>query len=107
MVDYFAYSDGEVAFLHCVKMFLANNNQVQKMRDTEELVDGCASVSKFKSKLLVGKYIPRIGTERSVKAFGRYLMQYVSRGMDVFEKTYEKVNKKNFPTLYEVGLGFE
>mgnify|MGYP001475246368 FL=1 len=26
------------------------------------------------------------------RAFGRYLMQYVSRGMDVFEKTYQKVN---------------
>jgi hypothetical protein len=99
MVDYFAYSDGEVAFLHCVKMFLANNNQVQKMRDTEELVDGCASVSKCKSKLLVGKYIPRIGTERSVKAFGRYLMQYVKVEEWMFLKKHMKKSTKKLSFL--------
>ena len=26
------------------------------------------------------------------RAFGRYLMQYVSRGMDVFERSYQKIN---------------
>ena len=86
MVDYFAYSDGEVAFLHAVKTFLKNDCQVQKMRDSDNLVDGCASISKCKSKLLVGKYIPRIGMEGSVKAYGRDIIPspYTSGILDKF-----------------------
>jgi len=86
MVDYYAYSDGEVAFLHLVKTYLENDCQIQKMKDSDNLMDGCASISKCKSKLLVGKYIPRIGMEGSVRAFGRDIIPspYTSGILDKF-----------------------
>ena len=70
-VDYFAYSDGEVAFLEIIKKFIENNFSVESMKNLDEPIKGCASLSKSKSILLVGDYIPRIGMEGSVKAYGR------------------------------------
>ncbi len=70
-VDYFAWSDGEVAFLHVIKKFLEKNCSIQNLKDNDEPVDGCASISKDKKKLNIGKYIPRIGMDGSVKAYGR------------------------------------
>ena len=70
-VDYFAYSDGEVAFLEIVKKLIENNFSVKSMKKNDEPIKGCASVSKDKSKLIVGTYIPRIGMHGSVKSEGR------------------------------------
>ena len=70
-VDYFAYSDGEVVFLEIVRKFIKNNFSVKLMKDKNRPIKGCASVSKDKSKLLVGDYIPRIGMDGSVKKLGR------------------------------------
>ena len=41
------------------------------MKEKDEPIKGCASVSKDKSKLLVGMYMPRIGMDGSVKKEGR------------------------------------
>jgi len=70
-VDYFAYSDGEVAFYELVKKFIDNNFLIKSMKKSDEPIDGCANLSSCKSKLLVGKYIPRIGMDGSVKSYGR------------------------------------
>jgi hypothetical protein len=70
-VDYFTYSDGEVAFLELVKTFIENNYSPEIMKDKDKAIRGRTSVSKDKKKLLVGKYIHRIGTDGSVKAYGR------------------------------------
>ena len=70
-VDYFAYTDGEVAFIEIVRKFIENQFSVKSMRDNNEPIKGCASLSTDKEKLLVGEYISRIGMEGSVKAEGR------------------------------------
>jgi radical SAM superfamily enzyme YgiQ (UPF0313 family) len=73
-VDYFAWSDGEVAFLEIVENFLDNDFLTSKMRKADVVIKGCANVSYDKSKLLVGSYIPRIGMKGSVKVEGRDLI---------------------------------
>ena len=70
-VDYFAYSDGEVAFLEIVKTYVENNFSIKSLKDKDEPIKGSVSVSKDKKKLLVGDHILRIGLEGSVKAHGR------------------------------------
>ena len=70
-VDYFAFADGEVSMLEIVKKYIENNFSVKSMKEKDEAIMGCASVSKDKSKLHVGDYISRIGMEGSVKAEGR------------------------------------
>ena len=70
-VDYFAYTDGEVSFIEIVKKFIENNFSVKSMKDKDEPMKGHASVSKDRSKLLVGTYIARIGMNGSVKGEGR------------------------------------
>tara|TARA_B100001123_G_scaffold225558_1_gene253925 strand:+ start:522 stop:2645 length:2124 start_codon:yes stop_codon:yes gene_type:complete len=70
-VDYFAYSDGEVAFLEIVNKFIENNLSLKSLKNKNEPVKGCASVSKDGRDLLVGDYIPRIGMDGSVKNEGR------------------------------------
>ncbi len=85
-VDYFAWSDGEVAFLHLVKKYLEKNFSTSKLKDSDEPIDGCASISKNKKKLIVGKYIPRIGMDGSVKAYGRDIIPspYLTGLLDKF-----------------------
>ena len=85
-VDYFAYSDGEVAFLELVKKFIDNNFSVVSMKSIDEPIKGCASLTKCKSKLLVGAYIPRIGMDGSVKAYGRDIIPspYLNGMLDKF-----------------------
>ena len=70
-VDYFAYSDGEVAFLEIVKKFIENDLSVKSLKSNNEPIKGCACVSRNKHNLLVGSYIPRIGMHGSVKSEGR------------------------------------
>jgi len=70
-VDYFAYSDGETAFVEIVKKFMENNFSVESMNEKNIAIKGCASISKEKNKLLVGDFISRIGVHGSVKAEGR------------------------------------
>tara|TARA_B100000029_G_C17602080_1_gene966172 strand:- start:2795 stop:4918 length:2124 start_codon:yes stop_codon:yes gene_type:complete len=70
-VDYFAYSDGEVAFVEIVRKFIENNNSLKSMKDKDEPMKGCVSLTKKKDKIHVGEYIPRIGMEGSVKNEGR------------------------------------
>ena len=70
-VDYFAYSDGEVAFLEIVKKFIENDLSVKSLKSNNEPIKGCASVSRNKHSLLVGSYMPRIGMDGSVKSEGR------------------------------------
>lgn len=70
-VDYFAFADGEVSMLEIIKKYIENNSSLKLMKKKDEAIMGCASVSKDKSKLNVGEYIPRIGMEGSVKAEGR------------------------------------
>ena len=70
-VDYFAYSDGEVAFLEVVENFIKNNFLVKSLKADDKPIKGCASISNDKKKLLSGKYIPRIGMEGGMKVDGR------------------------------------
>ena len=85
-VDYFAYTDGEVAILELVEKFIESNFSVKLMKDSDQPMKGSASVSKDGKKLLVGEYIPRIGLEGSVKAEGRDIIPspYLSGLMDKF-----------------------
>lgn len=70
-VDFFAWSDGEVAFIEIVKKFIENNCSVPSMKLSDKPMEGCAYISKDKKKLVIGKYIPRIGMSGSIKAHGR------------------------------------
>jgi len=70
-VDYFAYSDGEVVFVEILKKFTESNFSTKLIKDKNESIKGCASISKDKKKLAVGDYIPRIGMDGSVKLKGR------------------------------------
>ena len=85
-VDYFAYGDGEVAFLEIVKEFINNNFSVESLKNKDLPIKGCASVSKDGIKLLVGEYLPRIGLQGSVKAQGRDVIPspYLSGLLDKF-----------------------
>ena len=73
-VDYFAYADGEVAFLEVVNKFIENNFDLTTMKKNELIINGCASVSFNRKKLNVGSYIPRVGLFGSVKSQGRDLI---------------------------------
>ena len=70
-VDYFAFSDGEVALLRIIKKFIEKNFLVNELKKNDEAIEGCASISNDKSKLLVGKHIDRVGLKGSLKAEGR------------------------------------
>ncbi len=70
-VDYFAYSDGEVAFIEIIENFFKNNCSTKQMREKNVILKGCVNLSWDKEKLLIGSYIPRIGLEGSVKSEGR------------------------------------
>ena len=70
-VDYFAYSDGEVVFVEIVKQFIENNFSAKLMKDRDEPMKGCVSLTKEKNKIHVGEYMSRIGMEGSVKSEGR------------------------------------
>ena len=70
-VDYFAYSDGEVVILEILRKFIKNSQSVKSMRESNEPLMGCVSLSTKEKSLLVGNYIPRIGMEGSVKSEGR------------------------------------
>ena len=70
-VDYFAYSDGEVTFIELLNKFIESNLSVKVMKDKNETIKSCASISKNKKKLCVGEYIPRIGMDGSIKTEGR------------------------------------
>ncbi|MDC1224450.1 cobalamin-dependent protein [Pelagibacteraceae bacterium] len=70
-VDYFAYSDGEVAFLEVIENFIKKNFLVKALKANDTPLNGCASISNDGKKLLSGKYIPRIGMEGGIKADGR------------------------------------
>ena len=85
-VDYFAYSDGEVTFVEILSKFIKKKFSVKLMKDENQPINGCASVSKDGTKLLVGENIPRIGLEGSVKAQGRDIIPspYLSRLLDKF-----------------------
>ena len=85
-VDYFAYSDGEVAFLEVVENFIKNNFLVKSLKADDKPVKGCASLSKDKKKLLSGKYIPRIGMEGGLKVDGRDIIPsiYTSGMLDKY-----------------------
>ena len=85
-VDYFAYSDGEVAFLEVVENFIKNNFLVKSLKADDKPIKGCASLSKDKKKLLSGKYIPRIGMEGGLKVDGRDIIPsiYTSGMLDKY-----------------------
>ncbi len=70
-VDYFVWTDGEPTFIEIIKYFKENNFSVKKMKDKDEPIVGCASLSKDKKKLNIGSYVTRIGMDGSVKAQGR------------------------------------
>lgn len=85
-VDFFTYSDGEVAFLEIVKKFLENDRLVSNLKKNDIPIKGSTSVSLKKDKLLIGEYIPRIGMDGSVKAYGRDIIPspYLSGLLDKF-----------------------
>tara|TARA_Y100000294_G_scaffold177493_1_gene203037 strand:- start:155 stop:2284 length:2130 start_codon:yes stop_codon:yes gene_type:complete len=85
-VDYFAYSDGEVAVVELLRKFTESNLSVKLMKDKNESVKGCASISKDKKKLSVGEYIPRIGMAGSIKTEGRDIIPspYLTGLLDKF-----------------------
>ena len=70
-VDYFAYSDGEIVFVEIVKQFIENNFSAKLMKDRDEPMKGCVSLTKEKNKIHVGEYMSRIGMGGSVKSEGR------------------------------------
>jgi len=85
-VDFFAYTDGEVAFVEIVEKFIENKFSVKLMKNEDIPIKGCASMSKDKSKLLIGDYIFRIGMKGSVKSEGRDVVPspYTSGLLDKF-----------------------
>ena len=85
-VDFYAFSDGEVAFLELIKQFINKNFSVDLMKDKDIPIRGCASISNDGKKLLVGNFIPRIGLEGSVKNQGRDIIPspYLSGSLDKF-----------------------
>ena len=85
-MDYFAYSDGEVTFFELVKKYISSNFSVTEMKKDNLPVLGCVSLSVCKTKILVGKYIPRIGMEGSVKSHGRDIIPspYLTGLLDKF-----------------------
>lgn len=85
-MDYFAYSDGEVAFYELVKSFIENNSNLEKMLDDNLPIKGCINLSKKEDKILIGEYIPRIGMEGSVKSHGRDIIPspYLTGLLDKF-----------------------
>lgn len=70
-IDYFAYVDGEVAFVEILNKYIENNFSTSSLKSLDKPLDGCANISLDKSKLHVGKYINRIGMQGSVKINGR------------------------------------
>tara|TARA_Y100000590_G_C15730025_1_gene1016628 strand:+ start:558 stop:2666 length:2109 start_codon:yes stop_codon:yes gene_type:complete len=70
-VDYFVWTDGEVAFPEIIKEFKKNNFSLSAMKKKDEPIKGCASLALDKKKLNVGEYLARIGMDGSVKAQGR------------------------------------
>ena len=70
-VDYFAWTDGEVAFVEIIKKFKENNYSTKLLKENDEPIKGCASLSNDKSRLNVAEYIQRMGMDGSVKAQGR------------------------------------
>ena len=85
-VDYFAFADGEVAFLEIVNKFIEKKFSLNLMQDKNESIKGCVSLSKDKKELLVGEYISRIGMLGSVKAEGRDIIPspYLNGMLDKF-----------------------
>ena len=85
-MDYFAYSDGEVAFLELIKKFIECEFDINKIKINDLPVSGCASLSLDKKRMLVGNYIPRIGMEGSVKSHGRDIIPspYLTGMLDKF-----------------------
>ena len=70
-VDYFAYVDGEVAFIEIINKFIENDYLLANLKNKDIPIDGCASISLDKQTLHVGKYIDRIGMKGSIKENGR------------------------------------
>jgi hypothetical protein len=66
-MDYFAYSDGEVAFVEVLKQYIENDFSINSMKKKNIIIKGCVNLNNEKTKLLIGNYIPRIGLESSVK----------------------------------------
>ena len=85
-VDYFAWSDGEVVVLEILQRFIDEDFSVENLNKNDVPINGCASISKDKKKLLVGKYMSRIGMEGSVKSEGRdiILSPYTTGLLDKF-----------------------
>ena len=70
-VDYFSYCDGETTMLEAIRVFVDKKFSVKNMMSENKPLKGHVSISKDKTKLLIGEYIPRIGMYGSVKAQGR------------------------------------
>jgi hypothetical protein len=85
-VDYFAYCDGETTMLEAVRKYAESNLSIIQMKNKDEPLTGHASLSNDRKKLLVGKYIARIGMRGSVKAEGRDVIPspYTSGLLDKF-----------------------
>jgi radical SAM superfamily enzyme YgiQ (UPF0313 family) len=85
-VDYFAWSDGEVVVLEIIEQFIKNNFSINELKKDDKAIDGCASISLDKKKLVVGKYLSRIGMQGSVKSAGRdiILSPYTTGLLDKF-----------------------
>ena len=85
-VDYFAWSDGEVVMLEILQRFIDENFSVKNLNKDDLPINGCASISVDNKKLLVGKYMSRIGMEGSVKSQGRdiILSPYTTGLLDKF-----------------------
>ena len=69
-----------------MREFIKNKSSTKNLRENNIVIKGCASISSDKSNLLVGEYIPRIGLEGSVKAYGRDIIPspYLSGILDEF-----------------------
>ena len=85
-VDYYAYCDGELTMLEAIRKFVENNLSLKGMKNEEVSLTGHASLSKDQTKLLIGKYIARIGMKGSVKSEGRDVVPspYTSGLLDKF-----------------------
>lgn len=85
-VDYFAWSDGEVVVLEIIEKFIENNFSLKELKKNDQPIDGCASISLDRKKLVIGNYMSRIGLEGSVKSEGRdiILSPYTTGLLDKF-----------------------
>lgn len=82
-IDYYCFSDGEVAFAHLVKQYIDCNSNLNVLK--QEAVDGSMSIDPNTNNLIQGKPITRIGAikhEKRDKIPSPYLLSLLDNFLD-------------------------